>query len=327
MFCKNKEHLNEMTSMVVSWFKTAMPNKFINYSSITSFDSTTKAKKTLQDFKDKIVDGNSIELLFSINKLNEGIHIVSEDDNDDYSKGIDGVIFLRATSSRIIYYQQLGRALTANSKKQPLILDLVNNIYIVNDVSFKGYLRDAYNKRYEDWFNLFDKELCSNYLDDIDINIIDETQDFTKFFENTLYKITNSWNAMYDLLLEYMSEYGHCNVSKNNDYLKEKYKGLGNWVSYNRYKYLNNTLDKNSIDKLNNIGFVWNLLDAVWFEKYNELVYYKEKHGHCNVSVNCEEDKPLLLWMYRQAHLKRINKLSKDRVKLLDDIGFIFSCG
>ena len=325
VFCKNKEHLNEMTSMVVSWFKTAMPNKVINYSSITSFDSTTKAKKTLQDFKDKIVDGNSIELLFSINKLNEGIHIVSEDDNDDYSKGIDGVIFLRATSSRIIYYQQLGRALTANSKKQPLILDLVNNIDIVNDVSFKGYLRDAYNKRYEDWFNLFDKELCSNYLDDIDINIIDETQDFTKFFENTLYKITNSWNAMYDLLLEYMSEYGHCNVSKNNDCLKDKYKGLGNWVSYNRYKYLNDTLDKNSIDKLNNIGFVWNVLDAVWFEKYNELVYYKEKHGHCNVSVNCEEDKPLLLWMYRQAHLKRINKLSKDRVKLLDDIGFIWN--
>lgn len=325
VFCKNKEHLDEMTSMVVGWFKKAMPNKIINYNSITSFDSKSQTKKTLQEFREKKNDGKSIELLFSINKLNEGVHIISEDNVDGDYKGIDGVIFLRATSSKIIYHQQLGRALTANSKKQPLVLDLVNNIDIVNELNFKEYLEGAYSKRCEDYLNLFDKEFDSNYLDNIDINIIDDTRDFKRFFENTLYKIANNWNAMYNLLIEYMSEYGHCNVPKHNDFLKEKYNGLGNWVSYNRYKYLSNTLEKDKVDKLNKIGFVWNLLDAIWLEKYNELVKYKEENGRCDVPFTCKETKPLVSWMYRQSHLKRAKKLSEDRIKLLNDIGFIWN--
>lgn len=49
--------------------------------------------------------------------LNEGIHV------DD----VDGVILLRPTVSPIIYLQQIGRALSAGSKNQPVIFDLVNN--------------------------------------------------------------------------------------------------------------------------------------------------------------------------------------------------------
>lgn len=49
--------------------------------------------------------------------LNEGIHV------DD----VDGVILLRPTVSPIIYLQQIGRALSAGNKNQPVIFDLVNN--------------------------------------------------------------------------------------------------------------------------------------------------------------------------------------------------------
>lgn len=324
VFCKNKEHLDEMINLVVGWFEKAFPHKNVNYNSITSFDSKTETKKVLQSFRDKKGDGKSIELLFSINKLNEGIHIVSEDDLKENYNGIDGVIFLRATSSKIIYFQQLGRGLTANSKKQPLILDLVNNIDIVNEMNFKEFLKGSYNKRNEEYLNLFDRELDLSYLDDINLNVIDETKDFKKFFESQMYKICDNWDSMYRLLIEYISEYGHCNISKYNDCLNEKYKGLGSWVSYNRHKYLNNTLEIEKIDKLNNIGFVWNLLDAMWLEKYNELVKYKEEHGHCYVPFNLKETKSLTLWMVRQVYLKRTNKLSEQRIQMLDDIGFVW---
>lgn len=49
--------------------------------------------------------------------LNEGIHV------DD----VDGVILLRPTVSPIIYLQQIGRALSAGNKNQPVIFDMVNN--------------------------------------------------------------------------------------------------------------------------------------------------------------------------------------------------------
>ena len=49
--------------------------------------------------------------------LNEGVHV------DD----VDGVILLRPTVSPIIYLQQIGRALSAGSRKTPVIFDLVNN--------------------------------------------------------------------------------------------------------------------------------------------------------------------------------------------------------
>ena len=41
---------------------------------------------------------------------------------------IDGVILFRPTISPIIYKQQIGRALSAGGKKNPVVFDIVNNI-------------------------------------------------------------------------------------------------------------------------------------------------------------------------------------------------------
>ena len=60
-----------------------------------------------------------VNILLSINMLNEGYHL---------ENGIDCAIFLRKTDSTIIYSQQRGRLFSSKSKKKPVALDLVCNI-------------------------------------------------------------------------------------------------------------------------------------------------------------------------------------------------------
>ena len=60
----------------------------------------------------------TIDLIFSINMLNVGYHV-----ND-----ITGLILKRWTGSNQIYYQQLGRCLSADNKKKAIIFDFVKSI-------------------------------------------------------------------------------------------------------------------------------------------------------------------------------------------------------
>ena len=65
-----------------------------------------------------------LKLLFCVDMLNEGVHI----------EGVSGVIMARPTDSRIVYLQQLGRALSSDpSGEQTIIFDLVNN-YVKNNL-------------------------------------------------------------------------------------------------------------------------------------------------------------------------------------------------
>ena len=72
---------------------------------------------------------NEISLMFAVDIFNEGFHI----------NGVDGVLMFRKTKSPIIYFQQLGRALSFSArKKQIKIFDFVDNISD-NDVIYELY--------------------------------------------------------------------------------------------------------------------------------------------------------------------------------------------
>ena len=81
-------------------------------------DSDKKTKeentKSLKEFR----YDNKPAVMYCVNVLNEGVHV----------KNIDGVIMLRKTTSPIIYFQQIGRALSFSGRKRQIkIFDLVNN--------------------------------------------------------------------------------------------------------------------------------------------------------------------------------------------------------
>ena len=120
IFCKDKEHMELLQSKVSEWFGEidSEPETYSVYSGKTE-------RKNNEDIKNfETSKSEHLKLLFCVDMLNEGVHI----------EGISGVIMARPTDSRIVYLQQLGRALSSDpSGEQTIIFDLVNN-YVKNNL-------------------------------------------------------------------------------------------------------------------------------------------------------------------------------------------------
>ena len=62
------------------------------------------------------------------------------------------------------------------------------------------------------------------------------------------------------------------------------------------------------------------LRNREWLRRLKELAAFKKKHGHC--SVPSRESSNLSQWAGRQRVAKRTGKLSAERVRRLDELGF-----
>lgn len=116
VFCGNIESLGQMRDEVVGWFREA--GFTVASTCIMHSDLTDREQREQMDRFEDDTDGRGVKLMFSVNILNEGIHIPN----------VNAVLMLRTTSSRIIYMQQMGRCLTAANTAKPLVLDMVDNI-------------------------------------------------------------------------------------------------------------------------------------------------------------------------------------------------------
>jgi superfamily II DNA or RNA helicase len=128
------------------------------------------------------------------------------------------------------------------------------------------------------------------------------------------------WEEKFAELLAYKEINGHCNVPSHC-----KNQGLGGWVTTQRTVRKTGLLSEERIQRLNQIGFVWDILDAWWEEKFAELLAYKEINGHCKVPVKGSEHPQLGSWVDRQRLYRKEGKLSEERIQRLDEIGFVWN--
>jgi len=128
-----------------------------------------------------------------------------------------------------------------------------------------------------------------------------------------------SWEEMFSELTEFKKIHGHCKVLRGNHRENPK---LSNWVSNQRRNFKRGKLSKSQIKRLNQLGFIWNVLDSAWEEKFSLLVRFKKTYGHCNVPQAQSENRELGVWASKQRHLRKENRLSKDRIRRLEDLGF-----
>lgn len=106
-FVDKINNIPEAIYNIKRWFKID-----VNIFEIHSGNAQRKNNKILEEFQTK----EGINILFTVNILNEGVHV----------PGVDTVIFLRKTRSNIVYNQQLGRVMS-DFNENPIVLDLVNN--------------------------------------------------------------------------------------------------------------------------------------------------------------------------------------------------------
>jgi hypothetical protein len=143
-----------------------------------------------------------------------------------------------------------------------------------------------------------------------------------KFDENDLSRILSSWNEMYKELLKFKEEHGHPNVP--HEYIGNN--TLRNWV--NRIRKNRKDLPEAKIKLLEEIGFDFKGYfhwrnNNLWNQRYEKLKLFHQEFGHCNVPETNKEFRELSFWVANSRRDKE--RLSEDRVKLLNQLGFEWS--
>ena len=124
------------------------------------------------------------------------------------------------------------------------------------------------------------------------------------------------WQEMYAALVAYQKEHGDVNVPKH----WPPHPRLGVWVHSLRSMHKCHKLKRDRIEKLNALGFVWNVPEAQWEAMYAALVEFERKHGHCKVSTMSKTR--LGAWVKTQREVRKQGIMPEKRVRRLDMLGF-----
>lgn len=266
VFCSDKEHMDEMKEQVPVWFGQVDSRPHI----YTAFYNDTATDKEFAAFKKD--DSGHLKLLFCIDMLNEGVHV------DD----VDGVILLRPTVSPIIYLQQIGRALSAGSKKTPVIFDLVNNFDSLCCI-------DCLKNEMEEAFVLFPTTYGERAHFSDRFRIIDETKDSRILFRKLQANLSSAWDTYYTAARQWYQEKGNLRIPKS--YVTSTGLTLGSWIQTQRRVYsgaVAGGLTEVKVRKLNEIGMIWDARDQSWNNALAELQTYFNEHGNLDIKARYE---------------------------------------
>ena len=83
-------------------------------------------------------------------------------------------------------------------------------------------------------------------------------------------------------------------------------------------------LSRDCVERLEQLGFVWDPFAVSWEEMFARLAAYKKAHGDCNVPDKWKEDPAFARWCGYQRWSHEKETLSPDRIKRLEEIGFVW---
>ncbi len=126
-------------------------------------------------------------------------------------------------------------------------------------------------------------------------------------------KVTRKpWDTMFNELCKFKESYGHCNVPDK----WEQNKSLAIWVGGQRSK--KEKLTSERFNKLNQLGFDWDILKTKEEKRFAELVRFIQEKGHCKVTLNHTQNRFLVNWMNNKRAAYRKGELSQqDRNKFI----------
>ena len=130
---------------------------------------------------------------------------------------------------------------------------------------------------------------------------------------NSMRIVEATWRWNYENLVKYHDIHGDSNVLRS-----DPNKQLSGWVKRQRNNLKDGKLSPCKILLLNKLDFVWNRIDGKWYEKFNRLVEYQKKFGHCDVTA--KHDRSLAEWTQRQRreYKNKLNSMTEVRIKKLE---------
>ena len=250
VFCQNVEHLNTMKSVIGEWFAQAGFD-------VNMYEVHTKNPNHKTEYNQFQADNSEhMKLCLCIDMFNEGVHL----------EGISGVILLRPTQSNIIYFQQIGRAISASDNNTPIIFDLVNNSNSLGGGNLRTEIKSAVERQREEIAECsseYDKEV----FDISNFHIYDYVKDSLNVFSDIENKYIDSWMDNYCIAYEYIKLFNtsiKCRtVYKNHN--------IGIWLDNNKQYYKQGNLSQEKISLLKTICNLDKNIDDVRNDKWNEI--------------------------------------------------------
>jgi hypothetical protein len=133
---------------------------------------------------------------------------------------------------------------------------------------------------------------------------------------------TDSWETQFQFLIAFRMKYPHRWPARKVEFPKGN--KLGEWFNNERKQRSHRTQEQ--IRKLENIGFVFNLQEKQFMEKYHLLCEYRKIHPlQWPTQFEVFQGVKLGVWCAYQRKLYREGRLPERRMKLLQDIKFRFS--
>jgi hypothetical protein len=124
------------------------------------------------------------------------------------------------------------------------------------------------------------------------------------------------WEEGFDRLKTYVGENKHCNIPA-------KYKcsdgfPLGYWLTTQGQFRKNGKISAERTARLDTLGIVWRVRDALWEKGFSHLKIFLEREGHCRVphDFKTEDGYPLGRWVGKQRSKKDI--MGPDRRQRLE---------
>jgi len=259
---------------------------------------------------------------------------------------VDMVAFLNKKRSKVDIIQAIGRALRRSPGKKygyvflPLFIEKTNGESLEHAIERAGYQEiwdvlqalSEYDKNLEDHINHLRQEKgkltkirkgLESYLEIIvndTVNLRLQKALSKKIDIIIIDKIGDNWHEMYGKLIKFKQENDHCNVPKTfpNDPV------LSNWVTCQRLNYKKHKLPSEKIKLLEDIQFKWAVHASQWRRIYDRLVKFYQKNGHSNVPAILSHDQLLANWVRVQRKAYNANKLSLEKIKLLNSVDFVW---
>lgn len=132
------------------------------------------------------------------------------------------------------------------------------------------------------------------------------------------------WDFWYALTLKYQDENDTPNAPTKYT-TSDGYK-LGKWQVRQKESYSKKNLSLDRVKRLKDIGFVWNKHDEQFEKGFQKTLDFKKQHGNPNAPLNYKTHDGYSLgpWQSAQSIKYYKKKISQERIKRLEKIGFIW---
>ena len=309
--------IETIKSQTLEYLKTFIEEEDIEVYTTTSEIGELGTKNREAFYNDKDLKGqdtkNKLRIMFAINQYNEGVH----------APNIDGVIMGRGTTSDIVYFEQLGRALSVRgntlemynkyetySKEELINLCIEKDIPIKENITKEELIEKLIAPVVIDLTNNYEyiKELENNLKDrekeiqkhnstnterkikllDTSFDIEIENEDIFEMLKRLNERLTMTWEDYYELAKKYYEHHGNLEVQakfKTNNGYEFNENGLINLGNWILKQRQNVLSESERGQKLLQIGMRFGNKYLSWEDYYDLAKAYYEHHGNLEIQT------------------------------------------